>query len=179
MRLEMIVEMIFNILPNQRTCPCILSRNAGAMFLDSGATFSSPEQRWNVAPLLHHVFRFSEIEKQRQFSPNKIFHFQKNDYLDSLHLSDLLFIQKSECICWFGLTVILFRCEMSRRIHVCLFLNSCYVRSRLFPYSWSRQSQTTQSRVLLSRRIGWKQYVGIFLRRRWTVFSSRRLHVKI
>ena len=58
MRLEMIVEMIFNILPNQRTCPCILSRNVGAMFLDSGATFSA---RSNVETLLHHVFRFSII----------------------------------------------------------------------------------------------------------------------
>ena len=65
----MIVEMIFNILPNQRTCPCILSRNVGAMFLDLEQRFRALS---NVETLLHHVFRFS------LFTPKKTLHNMDN-----------------------------------------------------------------------------------------------------
>ena len=57
----MIVEMIFNILPNQRTCPCILSRNVGAMFLDLEQRFRALS---NVETLLHHVFSFSHTQQK-------------------------------------------------------------------------------------------------------------------
>ena len=69
----MIVEMIFNILPNQRTCACILSRNVGAMFLDLEQRFRT---RSNVETLLHHVFRFSAssfgVSARRLISEKKI-----------------------------------------------------------------------------------------------------------
>ena len=65
----MIVEMIFNVLPNQRTCPCILSRNVGAMFLDLEQRFRALS---NVETLLHHVFRFS------LFTPKKTLHNMDN-----------------------------------------------------------------------------------------------------